>query len=161
VHPTWTTRPRRPQEAAGTLEHRFVSEAVFAESDARGAFVGAATMFNLPFRYGLPKFDIQDTGPVDTVMLRAPLVPLLRSAYPGFVVYAFDASDAVVTARLHDRATGTAELRERVADNRRERDASRAVAHRTFDSSGTSPGDLRRLCDEVARALSCDFGMEG
>src|SRR5579864_8816035 len=52
--PTWTTRPRREDERAGSVEHRFISDAVFDALDARGFFDETATMPGLPYRYGLP-----------------------------------------------------------------------------------------------------------
>ena len=48
VHPTWTTRPRRPDEGDGTLEHRFVTDAMFDELDAAGFFLGTVVLPGLP-----------------------------------------------------------------------------------------------------------------
>src|SRR3954451_2133494 len=75
VHPTWTTRPRRQDEQAGSLEHRFVSDAEFDRLCERGFFLETVTLFGLPYRYGLPPVGSpRATGALDAVMLRAPLV---------------------------------------------------------------------------------------
>lgn len=69
VHPTWTTRPRRADEAWGSLEHRFLSNPQFDYLCGRGFFVDTVSLFGLPYRYGLPPLRRTATGPVDTVML--------------------------------------------------------------------------------------------
>jgi guanylate kinase len=158
VHPTWTTRPRRDDEAGGALEHHFVSERAFDDAERRGDFLGSTTMFGLPYRYGLPTFDLRQHGPVDTVMLRAPLVPTLEAVFPGPIVYCFDAPDRVTSARLAARCTAPAELSSRSADNRAERGSALRIARRTFDSGG-SAGQVAEVALAVRAALVADFGV--
>jgi hypothetical protein len=143
------------------VEHRFVTESAFAEAEDDGTFVGTTTMFNLPYRYGLPSFGISQAGPVDTIMLRAPLVPLLRAFHPRFVVYAIDASVDATNDRLAARGLRPAELHERQRDNRLERELAMSIAQRVFDSSGGTPRDLRRVCGEVELAMASDFVKGG
>ena len=54
VHPTWTTRPRRRDELAGSVEHHFVSEAEFLRRRDDGFFLHSVQMFGMPYWYGLP-----------------------------------------------------------------------------------------------------------
>jgi guanylate kinase len=160
LHATWTTRPRRPDEGAECIEHRFVSAAEFALAEASGRFLETATISNLPYRYGLPHVELRTSGPLDTVMVRSAQVPLLRSHFPDAVVYALVARDQVTATRLRRRGGSDAELEVRVRDNTIERAAARRVAHRTFESSGDTPADLLRVRNDVRHALACDFALE-
>jgi len=155
VHPTWTTRPRRADEAAGSVEHRFVSESEFLRLRDQGFFLHAVQMFGLPYWYGLPTIDWSDGPAIDALMLRAPLVPVLRAAYPGpdHVVYQIEASLRLVDARLAARAYSPDELEARLADNERERDAGRRVAHRFFFNDQS----LAAIVDDIERAVREDF----
>src|SRR5205085_11400244 len=75
VRPTWTTRPIRPDEADGSLEHRFVTDAEFDRLKNAGFFLDTVEMFGLPYRYGLPRSTARTT---EVVMLRAALVERFR-----------------------------------------------------------------------------------
>src|SRR5262245_26136694 len=79
VYPTWTTRPRRPEEEPGVcVEHRFVTDDVFDELCANDFFVATVTPFGLRWRYGLPRLPALSNDRVDLVMLRAPVVEMVR-----------------------------------------------------------------------------------
>ena len=146
VHPTWTTRPRRPDEREGSLEHRFVDDAAFDELVASGFFLDSVSLFGLPYRYGLPPIRRSDDGRVDTVMLRAPLVERFRRAVPDpLLVVQIEDDPLRVTDRLHRRAASTLELRCRLEDNERETAAGRALADRVLVNDGG--------LDELAEAL--------
>ena len=129
VHPTWTTRPRRPDERHGSTEHRFVDDARFDELRDRGFFLDTVELFGLPHRYGLPAIRRSTDGRVDTVMLRAPLVERFRAVvhHPAVVVQ-IEGDPDQLAARLRRRGTTAADVTARLADNRRETVLGRAVA---------------------------------
>jgi guanylate kinase len=146
VHPTWTTRPRRPEERDGSLEHRFVDDASFDELVASGFFLDSVALFGLPYRYGLPPIRCTTDGRIDTVMLRAPLVERFRQVVPRpLVVVQIEDEPLRIADRLHRRAASTLELRCRLEDNDRETVAGRALADRVLVNDGG--------LDELAEAL--------
>jgi guanylate kinase len=153
VHPTWTTRPRRRDEADGPVEHRFVSEDEFLCRRDEGFFLHAVQMFGMRYWYGLPSIQWNGSAVTDAVMLRAPLVPILRAAYPDPVIYQIDAAVELVEARLAVRDYTTDELRARLTDNERELVAGRRLAHRTFRNDRL----LDAVVDDVERAIRKDF----
>jgi guanylate kinase len=153
VHPTWTTRPRRPDEADGSLEHRFVSEAEFDQLRVEGFFQDTGTLFGLPHRYGLPPLRVSPTGPFDAVMLRAPFVERFSKLVPHRLVYQIRDDIERARCRLVARGVGPRELAARLDDNRREIAAGRRVADRVFVNDRT----LDALVDAVAVALTTDI----
>lgn len=158
VLPTCTTRPPRPGEVGdGTSvpTHHFTSDRVFDDLCRRGILVHTGTIEGLPYRYGLPPIWPRATGPVDTVVLRAPYVDRFRAAVPGCLVYEVDAPEQVLAARLAGRGGSPAELGARLRDNARARlQAAKApVADRHF----TATGSVTSLADAVAWAMAIDF----
>ena len=153
VHPTWTTRPRRADEIDGSLEHRFVSEARFDQLAARGFFLDTVAMFGLPYRYGLPAVRGAEFGPVDTVMLRAPLVSRLTPFVPNHVVYQVEDSPDRARARLVERDCPAADLDARLKDNEAEVVLGHTVADRVFLNNGPLP----ELVRSIATAMNEDF----
>ena len=154
VNPTWTTRPRRPEEAGECLEHRFVSDGDFTRLAAAGFFLDTARLPGLPYRYGLPHLPARRSGPPDLVVMRAPLVPRLAARVPGLVVYRISDDVAVARRRLTARGCTEAEIAARLADHDRELRLGRRHAHRSFANHG-SLGDLVAA---VTTALDADFG---
>lgn len=154
VHPTWTTRPRRADEARGSVEHRFLSEAQFDHLQARGFFADSVALFGLPYRYGLPPLRLAPVGPVDTVMLRAPLLARFAAAVPHHVVYQVEDRPERVMARLAGRNSGHDDLEARLLDNRAEVEAGRRVAHRVF----VNDRSLSNLADAMETAIGLDVG---
>ncbi len=163
VHPTWTTRPRRPDEVTGSLEHRFVSDATFDALCRQGFFIGTAALSGLPFRYGLPWLADHPRpgepgpggpGPADAVMLRTPVLARFAELVAHRVVYQIDDRPERVAARLLARHCPPAELQARLDDNRLEVAAGRQVADRVFLNAGT----LIELVDQVAAAVLRDTG---
>jgi guanylate kinase len=153
VHPTWTTRPRRPDEANGSLEHRFVDDATFDSLADSGAFQDTVRLFGLPHRYGLPPITPSTDGLVDVVMLRAPLVERFdRTVGPPRTVVQIEDGHARAAARLLARGTPAAEVFARLADNRREVTAGRAVADHVLVNDGTVDDLADRLTRLVAPA---------
>lgn len=153
VHPTWTTRPRRADEAGGSPEHRFVSDEEFDDLCARGFFLDTVSLFGLPYRYGLPALDTAEDGPLDAVMLRAPLVGRFTAVFPHHLVYQIEDLPDRLEARLRERETAPADRTARLSDNVREVDSGRLVAHRVFVNSGSLEG----LADAVSIALRKDL----
>jgi guanylate kinase len=153
VRPTWTTRPRRPEELDGTLEHRFVSDRKFDELLRAGSFSQTGALTGLPYRYGLPAFEPRDGGPVDAVILRADYVEPFSRAVPGAFVYQIGSRGDQMVRRIRARGGGARDLDRRVADNITETTAGRRVADRTF----TNDGALEDLVDSVAGAMAIDF----
>jgi guanylate kinase len=153
VHPTWTTRPCRADETGGSVEHRFVSEAAFDRLCAEGFFVDTVCLFGLSFRYGLPKITVAQSGPIDTVMLRAPMVGRLALLVPECLVYQISDTDDRTARRLAARRSPVEEVAARLGDNRSEVEAGRAVADRVFVNDRL----VASLADEIAAALAVDI----
>lgn len=151
VHPTWTTRPRRPDEAGGSPEHRFVDDQAFNAHVAAGAFLDTVSLFGMPYRYGLPPIERSSDGAVDAVMLRASLVGRFKAVITDpSVVFQIEDDPVRMAARLRDRATSGADLRCRIEDNEREIVAGRAIADRIFVNQGTVEDLARRVADALA-----------
>lgn len=151
VHPTWTTRPRRPDERFGSIEHRFVDEGTFDVLADAGFFLDTVELFGLPHRYGLRPIPPAGAGRIDTVMLRAPLVERFRRVVerPVFVV-AVEDRPARSAERLVARGTTGVELERRLADNRQEVGLGRRLADLVLLNDGT----LEDLGRAVLAALS-------
>jgi guanylate kinase len=152
VHPTWTTRPRRHDEAEGSLEHRFVSDAVFDDLDARGFFLDTVAPFGLRHRYGLPPVAASSRGPIDLVMLRAPLVARFARFVPNHVVYQIESSPDCMRERLMERGCDPLELAARLIDNDRELSLGRRIADRVI----ANDGPFSVVVEIVAAALRTD-----
>lgn len=147
--PTWTTRPRRPDESSGSPNHRFVGEEVFDRLERAGAFVGVVRLPGLPHRYGLPAVD-GTGGPLPAVVARAPFVAALRDHFPLGPTYQVERSAAATIAALAGRGTSAAEEAARFLAVEDERLAGRALADRWFANDGTSDD----LATRVAAALA-------
>ena len=153
VHPTWTTRPRRPDESAGSVEHRFVSEPDFLQLRDEGLFLHTVQLFGMPYWYGLPTIEPNQTGVVDAVMLRAPLVPIFASS-----TRIRSSIKSRRRQRLSRRGSRLAATRRkscdaRLSDNEKERVAGRSIAQRHFRNDE----GLDAAVDEVERAVREDF----
>jgi guanylate kinase len=137
VHPTWTTRHRRPDEAAGWVEHAFCDDAEFDRRERDGFFVRTAQPFGLPYRYGLPRITPGAAGHRrDCVMLRAPFVAAFAALVPDIVVFQIEAGAAEVAARLRRRGEGEPELRARLIAYHDEVRTGRQLADRIFVNDG-------------------------
>jgi guanylate kinase len=154
LHPTWTTRPPRSDEAGQAIDHQFVDDATFDLLTQQGFFVDTAAHFDLPYRYGLPKFELSQQGPVETFMLRAPLVDRMLRLVPACVVYQISDTADRTARRLKARGTGLDDLAARLADNRREEAAGAALAQRIFVNNR----GVKELVDQIATALAADIG---
>jgi guanylate kinase len=152
VHPTWTTRPRRPDDHDGEIEHHFVTETEFDVRERDGFFLGTVTLPGLPYRYALPRVSVADDGPVDTIMARAPFLEALRQYFPYQVVYQIEDTPERAKARLLERGCDPAELAARLGCYAEEARAGRVLAQRVF----TNDASLDDLVDAVANKLQTD-----
>jgi guanylate kinase len=152
VHPTWTTRPRRADETDGTVEHRFVTDAMFDELQGAGFFLGTVALPGLPYRYALPKVTLRGDGPIDTVMARAPFIDHFASHFPDRLVYEIEDTLARAQERLVGRGSDAHEIDARLAGHRAEIEAGREIASRCFVNDGT----LDTLVAAIASALHAD-----
>jgi len=149
VHPTWTTRPRRADEADGSIEHRFVSEDEFDRLDAAGVFLDTVALFGLPHRYGLPSIERSTDGRMDAVMLRAPLVERFRRVVQDVFVLQIEDAPSRAAARLRERGGSDLDLQARLLDNQREIVAGRTLADCVIRNDGTLDELVHRVADEL------------
>lgn len=154
--PTWTTRPRRPDEPGDTAEHRFIDTAGFNRLRAERALLGEARLPGLPYRYGLPRLDgLTGTG---LVIARADQVALLAAA-TGLdpVIYQLCAPIHQVAARLAERGSSAAEQQARLTGFHAERVAGAQLCDRSFLNNGS----ISELITAVSQALAADFETGG
>jgi ribose 1,5-bisphosphokinase PhnN len=113
VVPTWTTRPRRPDEPLGCVNHRFVDPFTFAAAEQRGMFAGTLELFG--HRYGLPLLVAGPHGRRPAVVVRAVALGELRRRYRELEVVQVEAPPERIRATLAARGTTTTEFRRRFA----------------------------------------------
>jgi ribose 1,5-bisphosphokinase PhnN len=161
VHPTWTTRPPRPDElAAGCPEHRFVSERRFDQLAGTGFFGDVVRPFDGAHRYGLPPLPCRPAGPpamidtIDTVLLRATYLDRLGGRLGPVVMYQVEAPPPVLAARLAARGTDPAAIRARLAFDVDDTAIGRRWAERILPNEGS----LASLVARTLAALATDFG---
>jgi guanylate kinase len=154
VTPSWTTRPPRPEELYGCVEHRFITEAECDALEARAFFLKCVRMFGLPYRYGLPPVQRPQPGRVPLVMVRARLLPLLREYYEQCVVYQVEDLRDRVLERVGGRGANPHEVGSRLADFDAEIEMGRMSAKRVF----TNSSDIESVTRQVRDAVRLDFG---
>jgi guanylate kinase len=152
VHPTWTTRPRRHDEQAGSLEHRFVTDAIFDELETADFFLGTVVLPGLPYRYALPQVTLTDNGPIHAVMARAPFLDLFAPHFSDRLVYEIDDTFDRARQRLIERGSDAHEVEARLAGHHAEVEAGRKIASRCFVNDGT----LDELVGAIAASLRID-----
>ena len=160
ITPSWTTRPRRPDELGrpvephGCEDHHFVSEDEFTALTAAGFFLEVVQPFGLPFRYGLPQIEDPGDGSVPAIIARAPIVPLVARHFPDHVVYQVeDAYDRARERILAGRLESGPSLGTRLDGYEDERLSGRDLATRVFVNA-SSPADLVAA---VIAAIEHDF----
>lgn len=156
VIPSWTTRPPRPYEQSGQVDHIFTSEAEFSRKEQSGFFLEALPMFGLPYRYGLPAMPEPTIGgsvPIPVVLLRTPLIPLLQKHYSRYVIYAITDTPDRIQARLQTRQADGEPLGDRIASINDELAQGSLAAYRSFDNNDT----IEHLVDRIIDALHVDF----
>lgn len=151
--PTWTTRPKRPDEVSGESEHHFASDTDFDDAIRKGEIIDAMPLFGLPYRYGLPRLETTLVGPVVTLMGRAHLMDRLRTHTQNMRVYQIEADPQVVRRRLEERKHEGAELGDRWKLFDSELELGRVAADRRFINDGS----VSSLYDDVRQAIEDDY----
>lgn len=149
VTPSWTTRPPRDDEAEGTLEHTFASEAAFKQKVDEGYFLETAQLFDLPYWYGLPKLEKPEGSKAATVMLSAALLPLMDKYYTNYTIYQIEDKPEKAAGRLQEREAAGHAMGSRFEDYQAEVAEGRKRADRVFTNDGT----LEELAGRIAEAL--------
>jgi guanylate kinase len=161
VTPSWTTRPRRDDEANGTVEHRFVSDDTFSALEGGGGFLEVVRPFDLPYRYGLPRVEDPSGGRVAAIMVRAPLMPLVVRHFPRHLIYQvedfYDRVKDRVLAADNTNDDAVASLGSRLAGYEDERRLGRELADRAFVNDAAP--DV--LVSAIADAINKDFRHVG
>jgi len=155
VTPSWTTRPRRGDEATGAVEHRFVTDAEFDRLERAGFFLEVVTMFGLRFRYGLPAVDPPRQGSVPAIMVRAPLMGLVTKHFPHHIAYQIEAGIDEARTRLLARNVDTSDIESRLRGYEEERLRGRRLAARVF----VNDVSIRELASLVEQAIREDFSF--
>jgi guanylate kinase len=152
VLPTWTTRPPRDDETAGSLDHVFCNDNEFDELLAGGGMAGSGRLPGLSYRYGLPALDRRNDRRPSLVLARAPHVAALSRLGHRTVVYHLSADADRCRARLATRGTSLDEVAARAASHASELVNGQRIADRAFRNEGT----LDDLADAVGAALKHD-----
>lgn len=156
VTPSWTTRPRRSDERQGSVEHRFVPDHEFTNLEREGYFLEVVRPFGLPHRYGLPRVDPWPAGPVSSIMVRAPLMPLVARHFPHHLTYQIEDSYDRAKDRVVVAGGGGAGLGTRLEGYEDERRLGRELANRVFVNCTTAS----ELLSAIADAINQDFPTE-
>lgn len=156
VTPTWTTRPKRIDEAHDVVEHVFCADSIFEDMQGKGLFIDIVTPFNLPYRYGLSRIRIPHNNRVPVVMLRSFLLDRMKKHYSNITVYAIEADKELTRARLKQRSKisdSAKQLGSRLALYDQEINEGRKVAGRLFVSTDA---DVIAL---IKKAILEDFNV--
>jgi len=141
---SWTTRPRRPGEAADA--YRFVDDETFAAHDRAGGFLESAQVFD--HRYGTP---VPDPPPGHDVLLEIDVqgaAQVKRHRPDAVVILVLAPTRAAQEARLRGRGESDATVARRLAEADREEAAGRALADHVVIND-----DLSRATGEVTAIL--------
>lgn len=149
--PSWTTRPPRPGEIEGSIEHCFVNDKEFSKKVKEGFFLEVVTLFGLPYRYGLPKIVASQPKHIPTIMLRAKLIFLVPKHYSRYVIYQIEDEFERVKERLGRKVRGN-ELGSRLVDYEPEISMGRKLANRVFYND-----TVDSLVSKIKKALHKDF----
>ncbi len=156
VTPSWTTRPRRADEAEGAIEHRFVDDTEFDELEATGYFLEVVILFGLPFRYGLPVVEPAPGGPVPAIMVRAPLMNLVERHFPDHVAYQIESPRELARQRLMAREIDNSAVEARLRGHDDELLLGRTAADRVFLNTSS----IDDLASAVEGAIREDFVLD-
>lgn len=153
ITPSWTTRPPRPEENKGSIEHVFISDLEFSEREKAGFFLEAIQPFKLPFRYGLPKVEKGLEKVVSVVMLRANFIPLINKHYTNTTIYQIEDTYDKICKRLKKRELHGELTGSRLEDFEKEVKLGRRYVNRIFINTGR----MESLVSEIIIALKQDF----
>jgi guanylate kinase len=153
VLPTWTTRPVRPDERDGAIEHRFVGDDEFRSLDDTGFFAGTVQLPGLPYHYGLPHLPTAPDRAVPVVLARALFLAQLLPLVACPLVYQVEAPAEDVYRRLVARGSHEREVRARFDC----RDLETAIGRQCADRVFVNDGPLVALADAIEVALRYDM----
>lgn len=153
VTPSWTTRPSRNGEVSSSVEHKFISEEEFNKQQERDFFLEVVQLFNLPYRYGLPRIQQPKDNHIPLIMLRASLLPMLPKHYTNGIIYQIEDEFAKVESRLRKRRIEGEHQGSRLEDYKKEVLLGRQSAHRVF----TNNTRLGLLVNAMEAAITRDF----
>jgi guanylate kinase len=151
--PSWTTRPRRPDETGDDSDHRFVTTKDFEKLQTEDFFLEVIELYG--FRYGLPDITSTPNSKVPAISVRAPLLKLVSVHFPNHVVYQIESSLETASKRIEARRLTSREKEERLKSYPGELELGRQLCHRSFDTSGL----LSKVVEDVERAIAEDFQM--
>lgn len=152
LHKTWTTRPKREDEAQAS-EHEHVSEAEFDHLCQKDFFVETVQLFDLPYSYGLPKITTANQSKIASVMLRASVLDIFHKHYTNTVIYQIDVSRAQAEARMKKRGDSSQEIKHRLAAYDKEVALGREKANRYFLASQ----NINELAAAIKASIITDF----
>ena len=152
ITPSWTTRPMRSGENRQNIEHYFASDEEFTAKEQQGFFIETATLFGLPYRYGLPKITAPQQKRVPVIILRANLINLARKHYPYPSIYQIEDSLENIRIRLQKRQANGDIIGSRFADYEPEITLGRTLANRLFINDS-----IESLSMVVGQSILKDF----
>lgn len=153
ICPTWTTRPRRLDEHGTCPQHRFVTDAEFAQLEAAGFFLATGQHPGLPHRYGLPRLNAG--GPLPLVVGRARTVTAIDTT-TSVLSYQLVADLPTLARRLVARGVAPDETAVRLAAAADELRAGRAASSLQFDARR----DPAEMYAAIEAALALDVPIQ-
>lgn len=153
VTPSWTTRAPRKGETSSSIEHKFVSEEEFDKHENQDFFLEVVQLFNLSYRYGIPRLREPKSGRIPLIMLRANLLPLLPKHYTNGIIYQIEDELSRVADRLWKRQAEGEQQGSRLENYNNEIWLGRQSANRVF----TNDTNLELLADALETAIVEDF----
>ena len=154
VMPSWTTRPRRDDEAEEDVDHLFVGNEDFDELEKASHFLETVELFG--FRYGLPAINPSSVDRIPAISVRAHLLDLVAEHFPDHVVYQIESRLEVARERITRRGGSRLEMEARLDSFTAELAFGRARCSRSFDTSDPSAD----VAGAVERAIEEDFQVE-
>lgn len=152
VVPTYTTRPPRPEERWGSVDHRFCDADEFDAMLADGRFAATGELPGLGHRYGLPTLPRGVDRPL-LVVGRARNVAAVQALGRPTRVYQLEVAADTCRSRIAGRGTSVGELEVRAQAYWSELASGRGVADRIFVNDTTPEA----LATEVAAAIRHDW----
>jgi guanylate kinase len=151
--PSWTTRPPRAEEKKGSIEHRFITNEEFSKLEKNRFFLETFQLFNLPYRFGLPRILKPAKGKVPALVLRTYLLPVMKQHYPHAITYAIEDEFSKVEKRLHKRKVEGEPLGSRLLEYKEEIRLGKELANKIFSNNSS----IELLADQLQRAIAEDF----
>jgi guanylate kinase len=147
--PTWTTRKPRQGEVDTSYDHHFVSDEAFDRQ--AGSFIDQRAFYGA--RYGVPFLPKPPEGVAALMVLKPVFVPAFIAKYPLTHVIQIEASREVVPERMAARGQSQADIDERMRLHDGEVEASRRLAHASFDNNGPLQETLLQVADHIQAAV--------